>query len=126
VLRIASEGGSMLLTGDIERSAEKSLVETTKSVKSDVLLVPHHGSRTSSTPDFIAAVAPRWAVVPVGYRSRFGHPSGEVLERYRAAGAHILRTDLDGAVQVRLMNKDVQVDTGRTRMPRYWRTPPPV
>jgi competence protein ComEC len=126
VLRIASDGGSMLLTGDIERAAEKSLLETTKSVKADVLLVPHHGSRTSSTLEFIAAVAPRWAVVPVGYRSRFGHPNGEVLERYRAAGARILRTDLDGAVQVQLMNMGVRVDTGRSSAPRYWRTPPPV
>src|SRR5260221_10717998 len=94
--------------------------------RSDVMLVPHQGSRSSSTVDFIAAVAPRWAVVPVGYRSRFGHPSGEVLERYRAEGAHILRTDLDGAVRIRLMNKGVQVNTERHSTPRYWRAPLPV
>ena len=116
----------MLLTGDIERSSEKLLLERTKSVKSDVLLVPHHGSRTSSTAEFIAAVAPRWAVVPVGYRSRFGHPNAEVLRRYRAARASIVRTDLDGAVQVRLMDKGVQVNTERSSAPRYWRAPPRV
>ena len=126
VLRVTTEGGSMLLTGDIERQAENALIQKTKSLRADVLLVPHHGSRTSSTPEFIAAVAPRWAVVPVGYRSRFGHPSGEVLERYRAEGAHILRTDLDGAVQIRLMNKGIQVNTERHSTPRYWRAPPPV
>src|SRR5207247_10824081 len=102
VLRVASNGGSMLLTGDIERLAESQIVQTNKFLGTDVLLVPHHGSRTSSSAELIQAVAPRWAVVPVGYRNRFGHPSREVLERYRAAGAEILRTDLDGAVLVRL------------------------
>jgi competence protein ComEC len=65
-------------------------------------------------------------VVPVGYRSRFGHPTREVLERYRAAGASILRTDLDGAVQIQLMNEGVQVNTERSSEPRYWRARPPV
>ncbi len=126
VLRIEAAGGSMLLTGDIERASENALVERAKSLRADVLLVPHHGSRTSSTPEFIAAVAPRWAVVPVGYRSRFGHPSGEVLERYRAAGAAILRTDTDGAVEVLLTGKDVLVGAERSLRPRYWRAPPRV
>jgi competence protein ComEC len=116
----------MLLTGDIERQAENSLLQKAASLKSEVLLVPHHGSRTSSTPEFIAAVAPRWAVVPVGYRSRFGHPTREVLERYRAAGVSILRTDLDGAVQIQLTNRGVQVNTERSSAPRYWRALPPV
>ncbi|OGA73377.1 MAG: DNA internalization-related competence protein ComEC/Rec2 [Betaproteobacteria bacterium RIFCSPLOWO2_12_FULL_65_14] len=124
VLRIASGGGAMLLTGDIERLAELSLLD--KNVKADVLLVPHHGSGTSSSREFIAAVAPRWAVVPAGYRSRFGHPSAEVLERYRSAGAAILRTDLDGAVLVRLGRDAVEASGERLREPRYWRRMPPV
>jgi len=82
--------------------------------------VPHHGSRTSSSAEFIQAVAPRWAVVPVGYRNRFGHPSREVLERYRAAGAEVLRTDLDGAVLVRLAATGIEVQTERRRRARYW------
>ena len=126
VLRIETAGGSMLLTGDIERAAEGALIKNTRSLRTDVMLVPHHGSRTSSTAEFIASVAPRWAVVPVGYRSRFGHPTREVLERYRAAGASILRTDLDGAVQIRLTDKGVQVNTERSSAPRYWRSSPPV
>jgi competence protein ComEC len=97
-----------------------------RSLKSDVLLVPHHGSRTSSTAPFIAAVSPRWAVVPVGYRNRFGHPNREVMDRYRAAGAQIVRTDLGGAVQVLLTGTDVRVTTERARQARYWRTPPRV
>jgi competence protein ComEC len=117
VLRVVARQRSMLLTGDIERAAEAELAE--KSIRSDVLLVPHHGSRTSSTAQFIAAVSPGWAVVPVGYRSRFGHPNGEVLARYGAAGAAILRTDLDGAISVRL-GDDFTIETERERRARYW------
>jgi competence protein ComEC len=95
-------------------------------LKSDVLLVPHHGSRTSSTEAFIAAVAPRWAVLPVGYRSRFGHPAPDVLARYDAASVGILRTDLDGAVRIRLTGEEVRVEGERARAPRYWRRKPPV
>ncbi len=120
VLRVASQGGSMLLTGDIERMAESQLAQSPRGVNSDVLVVPHHGSRTSSTPEFIAAVAPRWAVVPAGYRNRFGHPNRDVLERYLSAGAKIVRTDLDGAVSVRLGVAEVAVDTERRRRDRYW------
>jgi competence protein ComEC len=106
----------MLLTGDIERAAEMQILGQ----KADVLLVPHHGSRTSSSAEFIAAVAPRWAVVPAGYRNRFGHPNREVLERYRAAGVQVLRTDLDGAVSVRLAAASIEVQTERRRRQRYW------
>jgi competence protein ComEC len=124
VLRIVAGGGSMLLTGDIERAAEAAL--SSSSSKSDVMLVPHHGSRTSSSPEFIAAVAPRWAVVTAGYRSRFGHPSGEVLERYRAAGAALMRTDRDGAVHVFLESGGLRVAGERQARPRYWRRVPRV
>ena len=124
VLRVAAHGSSMLLTGDIERAAEARIIK--KNPKADVLLIPHHGSRTSSSPEFIAAVAPRWAVVTAGYRSRFGHPSGEVLERYRAAGAALMRTDLDGAVHVHLEPHGLRVEGERRRAPRYWRQVPRV
>ena len=71
-------------------------------------------------------MSPRWAVVPAGYRNRFGHPNAEVLERYRAAGIGVLRTDLDGAVQVVLSGKPTEVSAERSRHPRYWRRAPPV
>jgi competence protein ComEC len=124
VLKIDAGGASMLLTGDIERHAESQLLD--KELKADILLVPHHGSRTSSSQEFISAVAPRWAVVPAGYRNRFGHPSAEVLERYRAAGVAVLRTDLDGAVHVVLDRGTVRVEAERARRPRYWRAVPRV
>ena len=68
---------------------------------------------------FIAAVAPRWAIVAAGYRNRFGHPSAEVLERYRAAGAHVWRTDCDGAVHA-VFSTDVSVGAERMTRGRYW------
>jgi competence protein ComEC len=123
VLRVAAGGGTMLLTGDIERAAEGIL--SVKDIRSDVLLVPHHGSRTSSSEAFIAAVAPRWAVVAAGYRNRFGHPAAEVLARYERAGARVLRTDLDGAVRIVLAQNFTRVEAERARRPRYWRPVPP-
>jgi competence protein ComEC len=117
VLRISAANGSMLLTGDIERAVEFQLIGG--SVKADVLLVPHHGSRSSSSPQFIAAVAPRWAIVPAGYRSRFGHPHAEVLERYRTAGVQVLRTDRDGAVTV-FLGQGISITGERAARSRYW------
>ncbi|HYL89832.1 MAG TPA: DNA internalization-related competence protein ComEC/Rec2 [Burkholderiales bacterium] len=119
VLRVVAAGHSVLITGDIERGAEAQMIAGGRAPRTDVLLVPHHGSRSSSTQEFIAAVAPSWAIVPVGYRSRFGHPNAEVLERYRAAGAHLLRTDLDGAVSIHL-GSDFTMETERHRRGRYW------
>jgi competence protein ComEC len=125
VLRVEAGGASMLLTGDIERLAEEVLRKRSALLRADILLVPHHGSRTSSSAEFIAAVAPRWAVVAAGYRNRFGHPAPEVLERYAAAGVRVLRTDLQGAVSVVLKKDALQVGTERARRPRYWRLHPP-
>jgi competence protein ComEC len=119
VLRIAAAAGAMLLTGDIERAGEGALLSTSQDLKADILLVPHHGSRTSSTESFIAAVAPRWAIVTAGYRNRFGHPNAEVLERYSRAGVHVARTDVDGAVSVSLDN-EITLVTERASRGRYW------
>jgi competence protein ComEC len=122
VLKVAAGAGSMLLTGDIERQAEAALLSD-PGIRSAIVLAPHHGSRTSSSAEFIARVAPRWAVVAAGYRNRFGHPSAEVLERYRAAGADVLRTDRDGAIHVVLGSGALQIASERARRPRYWRRP---
>ncbi|TMH32932.1 MAG: DNA internalization-related competence protein ComEC/Rec2 [Betaproteobacteria bacterium] len=119
VLRIAAGEHAMLLTGDIERAGEAAMLAGARALRSDVLLVPHHGSRSSSTADFITAVAPSWAIVPVGYRSRFGHPNAEVLARYRTAGVQVLRTDLDGAIGIR-MGAELDLETQRHRRARYW------
>jgi competence protein ComEC len=121
VLRISNARGAVLLTGDIERAAEAELLNTQRSrLRADALLVPHHGSRTSSTLAFIQAAAPRWAIVAAGYRNRFRHPNAEVLERYRAAGSAIARTDLEGALTVMLSEQGVMLEAERRRRQRYW------
>ncbi len=121
VLRIAAADGTALLTGDIEvRSEQELLARAPQKLRAEVLVVPHHSSRTSSTPEFIAAVQPRWALIPVGYRNRFGHPKEEVVERYRASGAQTLRTDSAGAVLVRIDGSGIDVQAYRVLRRRYW------
>lgn len=98
VLRTRAEGRTLLLAGDVEAPAERDLLASGVDLGADVLKVPHHGSRTSTTPDFLARVAPRVGLVGVGRRNRFGHPAPEVLRRLAAAGVRVFRTDRDGDV----------------------------
>ena len=101
VLRISYGRRSILFVGDTEHEEEGMLLAAAgQRLRSDVLKVGHHGSRTSSTPAFVAAVAPREAVVSVGCRNRFGHPHPLTLTTLEAAGARVWRTDRDGAVVV--------------------------
>jgi len=100
VLRIDAGGTSALLTGDVEARAERQLVAAARdALAAQILVVPHHGSRTSSVEPFLDSVGPRVAVFPVGYRNRFGHPHRTVLARYEARGIPLPRTDRDGAVR---------------------------
>ena len=99
VVRVSSGHGRALLTGDIEARSEVDLVRhDPDALRAEVLVVPHHGSITSSTPAFIGAVAPDAAVFTPGYRNRFGHPRPEVVARYEQFGAALHRTDRDGAL----------------------------
>ena len=121
VLRVEAAGRRLLLTSDIEAVSEAGLLaRNAAGLASDVLVVPHHGSRTSSTPAFIDATRPRWVIFPVGYRNRFRHPNAEVWARWSASGAGILRTDASGAVIVNLDHAALRVDTARDLAPRYW------
>ncbi len=121
VLRIDSAGGSALLAGDIDRASERDLLARVPGLlRADALLVPHHGSSTSSTPEFVRAVAPRYAVFAVGYRNRFGHPRGEVVQRYADAGSAILRTDRSGAVTIRFGAGGPALEEERIAARRYW------
>ena len=104
-----------LLAGDIERAAERRMAVR----RATFLLVPHHGSRTSSTPAFVDGVCPRFAVVSAGFRNRFGHPHPEVLERYRSVGAHVLETAWLGSIEWR-SDAPYVVRAGRDDR-RYWR-----
>ena len=99
VVAVRALGGSALLTGDIEARSEADLVRREgAALRANLLIVPHHGSRTSSTPAFIAAVAPDVAVFTPGYRNRFGHPRPEIVERYALARVPTYRTDYEGAL----------------------------
>ena len=111
VVRIEAGGESMLLTGDIEKPAERALLERysqefkqkfRQKLNVDGLVVPHHGSNTSSTAEWIDALSPQWGVVPVGYRNRYRLPRADVVERYRAAGVELWSTAEHGAVTVEL------------------------
>lgn len=100
VLRLKFGERSILLTGDIEKQAERSLLESKQDLRADVVKVPHHGSKTSSTEDFVRATAPQLAVISVGQHSMFGHPHEEVVQRWRANGARVLTTGECGTITV--------------------------
>jgi competence protein ComEC len=126
VLRIQSPAGTVLLTGDIEAAQERQLValDGPAKLRAEVLVVPHHGSKTSSTEAFLDAVNPRWAVFQAAYRSRYGHPHPSVWARYQHRGITLLRSDADGAITVRLSpHAEVQVVRSRHDPRRYWRVP---
>jgi len=121
VLRITTAHGAVLLTGDIEERDERWLLAEPRRLQAAAMLVPHHGSGTSSSTAFIAAVNPEHAVFAVGYRNRFGHPKREVVTRYENAGASLWRTDRDGAVTLALQPTGVKVTCYRGEQRRYWR-----
>jgi competence protein ComEC len=121
VLRIVSPYGAVLLPADIERRSEIRLLrDSPRRLSADVLIAPHHGSRTSSTPEFVVAVAPRLVVFAVGYRNRFGHPHPAVVRRYRDQGSELVRTDLAGAVLVRMSSSGIETSGWRQLERRYW------
>ena len=119
VLRVEGGGRSILLTGDIERAQEAALVDSGAPLRSDVLIAPHHGSRTSSSPAFLDAVAPATAVFQAGYRNRFGHPAAEVLDRYRARGIGLVTSPACGAWEWR-HDGPAGGRCERERQRRYW------
>ena len=120
VMRVVAHGRSILLSADIEADVEAALTTGGASLASDILVAPHHGSKTSSTPAFLDAVKPKSIVIPVGYRNRFRHPAPDVMERYRQSGARLLRTDRDGAVTLRFGPAAIDAEAYRTRHARYW------
>ena len=126
VLKVTSRSGSLLLTGDIEKNAEMTLYnEYSEKLKSDVIIAPHHGSKTSSSEDFVAAVAPSVSIFTSGYLNRFKHPAPVTVARYQAANSKMYRSDYDGALQlnyvVDLVGKaEIKVLRWRKLSKRYW------
>ena len=113
-LSVRAGATAVLLTGDIEARAEERLLLAPARLPAAVLKVPHHGSRTSSTPHFVDAVAPRVAVISVGADNRYRLPSPEVEARYRARGACTLRTDHCGAITIAADGARLEVRTTRS------------
>lgn len=121
VVKVSGRSASFLLTGDVEATSEAELVNREpQRLKSDALLMPHHGSTTSSTTAFLDAVAPTSAFINAGYRNRFGHPRNAVLERYQQQNIQVHRTDWHGAITVESKNRFTAVRRERDQRQRYW------
>lgn len=123
VLRIDAGGTAALLPGDISEIIEARLLrEQPAALPAALLVVPHHGSRTSSSAEFVAAVAPQLALIGVGHRNRFDLPRADVLQRYTDTGAALLDTAHSGAIRVRLGSGGIgTIERWREREPRFWR-----
>ena len=107
VLQIANRTGKVLLTGDIERAAEKYLVKTyAKQLRSTVMLIPHHGSKTSSTPLFIEAVSPKQAIVSYGFDNRYHFPHQQAMQVYQERQIPVYSTETCGLVRVLLFSRN--------------------
>jgi competence protein ComEC len=120
VLLVRSRAGSALLAGDVEEAAESALVASGLA-RTTAVVVPHHGSRTSSTAQFVAASHPALALVSAGYRNRWGLPRHEVVERWRAAGARLLTTADSGAIEIAFVaGRPPHAREYRRTQRRYW------
>jgi competence protein ComEC len=142
VIKVTSQFGSILLTGDIEKEAEKALLEhalqanihkasgdailennllKSAGLQSDALIVPHHGSKTSSTVDFVQAVGAKYSVFTVGYLNRFKHPKPLIEKRFEENGAFTYRSDYQGAILIDFKkNNPIKMTAWRQSQPRYW------
>ena len=117
VLRLTSDELSILLAADIGRASEKALIQEGAAIRAQVLKSPHHGSRTSSSEDFLATVDPRVVVISAGLRNSYGVPHPEILKRYAAAGMCIFRTDRNGAVEISAAPPGLRIRTAVSTVP---------
>ncbi len=128
VLRIESGSYAALLPADVEKNAEYRLLDDQLySLQADVLLAPHHGSRTSSTEDFIDAIQPQWVIHSAAWHSQFRHPTPSVVARYAKAGAQQVVTGLRGAVSLHIDEHGVsRPKFAREQQPHFWNAPAQV
>lgn len=122
VLRVKTAHHTVLLTGDISQQAEQQLLHTApEKLAADILIVPHHGSRYSSSWEFVQAVHPRYALFSTGYYNRFGFPKAEIVQRYQSLQAIALDTATAGAIHFQLHDKTLRPPTlYRLQNQRYW------
>jgi competence protein ComEC len=119
VLRLAYRGAAILFTGDIEAKGERELIATGADLHAAILKVPHHGSKTSSSAELLAAVHPQVAVISLGYHNRFHFPASAVVERYREDGAMVLMTAESGQVSAEVGPRGIEIETFRNGPARY-------
>lgn len=119
VVRVSAHNTSALLVGDIEAAQEQDLLQSGQALQADWLLVPHHGSATSSTQAFLEVVQPSVAIVQAGYRNRFGHPRPDVLQRYSDLEVLVVQTPRCGASTWRSEQPKL-VQCERNQRQRYW------
>lgn len=126
VLRVQAGKSVLLLPADIEKRAERRLIDThAADLRADVLLSPHHGSKTSSTPDFVAAVKPTLVIHSAGWRHHFRHPHPAVVQRYQEAGATQWKSGAMGALRFQLDEQGVSaVRSYRDTDAKWWNAPP--
>jgi len=111
VLRLQLGERALLLTGDIEMGGENGLLRSGEDLRADVVKVAHHGSKTSSTAGFIDAARPRFAIISVGQTSIFGHPNGEVVERWKRSGSRVLTTGNSGTITITTDGRELEMET---------------
>jgi len=119
VLQVQANGERMLLTGDIDRAAERAFLASSLAVRTDWLQSPHHGSRSSSSWPFLQRLAPTSVLISRGRGNAFGHPHPQVVERYRALGSQLYDSAEQGAVRVQL--GAFQPPTVARSQRRFWR-----
>jgi len=119
VLKITTGKSSILLTGDIEKEQEYRLLK--QNLKSDILVAPHHGSKTSSTQGFVERVKPRYVLFSVGYKNQFKHPRPQIIARYQMVGAQILETQHSGTISFQLTPENISEPQRYREIHRhYW------
>jgi len=123
VLRVGQGRNAILLTGDIEKPVEQFLLQQKNIMLSaEILIAPHHGSRTSSTAEFIRATATKYVLFPTGYKNRFHFPNTDVLKRYQAAGAKLFDTAISGAITIHIddQGRVIKVERFRQDQHKFW------
>jgi competence protein ComEC len=123
VLKINNGNRTILLTGDIEKQVEHRLVEKYgRALAAHILVAPHHGSKSSSTPGFINTVAPDMVLFPAGYRNRYRFPNQDIIERYEYRGVRMHDTARHGAITIKITQAGMTISSHRHSARRFWHT----
>ncbi len=122
VLKVSNSETTALITGDIERPVERHLVATASAdLSAQIMLVPHQGSKTSSSADFLDMVNPTVALLAAGYRNHYGHPHEKVVERYLERDIDLISTIENGSIQLNVRGKEIETTRFRKAQKRFWR-----